>query len=191
MASDIGAEMRAATLAIGFKPVRALIAAGAPARLVAELLERFELGRVRAIEGERFWEPQEDGAARLALAVHSGPDLVDIVAFAPASPDRWTLRRGAGVMLGEDALWHACAMRGPGARTIVAVHATPMAWLRAGGEGVCVLDWSAEALGMLRMLGPEVTLLAADAGAAVKLRDALAYGALPKVAARPAGRLAA
>lgn len=56
-------------------------------------------------------------------------EIVDIVAWHPATPGRWARRTGEADMLGA-------VMPGEAVR----VHQTPLGWLRGGGEGVCFLD---------------------------------------------------
>lgn len=134
--------------------------------------------------------------------------------------DEWALRLGAADFLGEDHLWHAhahapsnagrepsgslgsaagtatrvraCgpAARSGGRRWELRLYATPMAWLRAGGAGICVLDWTASALGALRGVGSGVTLVV-EPGAKARLDAMLAHGGLPLVAETQTVRRAA
>ena len=102
--------------------------------------------------------------------------MTDIVALATHDPDQWSLRRGLGWCLGYDA-WLACET---GRAHELRVHATPLAWLQAGCEGMTVLDWD---MGVrnLRGLGEAITLRC-DAGAGIALKARLARGGLPLVA---------
>ena len=59
------------------------------------------------------------------------------------------------------------------------LHGNPLAWLRSGGDGLCVLDWEG-ALPMLRGLGERV-LLRCDRGAGARLSALLMRGGLPRV----------
>lgn len=113
---------------------------------------------------------------RLLLAVREGGGLVDVLALSSSCRNEWALRRGDGVMLGFD-LW---AQAQCGAIDRLRVFSTPFDWMAAQGEGICVLDWTAEALGMLRGLGPKV-VLRTDHGAKEKLRNLLQWGGLPRV----------
>jgi len=60
---------------------------------------------------------------------------VDLVAVRTDDPGRWWLRRGAVTLLGEWLLDHALLGDDP-----IRVYRDPLAWLRAGGDGVVVLD---------------------------------------------------
>jgi hypothetical protein len=98
------------------------------------------------------YEPESDGPAPAgansikAFIVPVGaadPDtgfwseIWDLCAFNLASPGRWWLRSGLGDLLGEDHV-AACAESGAAVRLV----ATPLDWLCARGDAVCVLDWS-------------------------------------------------
>jgi hypothetical protein len=75
------------------------------------------------------YQPYEDG--EWCFLTPCWPWMEDIVAWHPATPGRWALRIGTGTMLGD--VRYDEPLR---------VHRTPLAWLRAGGEGVCFLDRS-------------------------------------------------
>ncbi|WP_146214612.1 hypothetical protein [Azospirillum thermophilum] len=64
-------------------------------------------------------------------------EVWDLVAFNLAQPGRWWLRSGLADLLGEDHV-EACAESGAPVQLV----ATPLDWLRAGGDAACVLDWS-------------------------------------------------
>lgn len=92
------------------------------------------------IEGETY-QPHPDGEWCFLTPViifrpdtiynadDSEAEVIDIVAWHPATPGRWATRRGAGTVLGDIDL----------AETLF-VHQTPLAWLRSGCRGVCFLD---------------------------------------------------
>ncbi len=63
--------------------------------------------------------------------------LVDLVAVDPDRPERHWRRRGEAVVLGAAFLEIANHEGEP-----VPVFGTPLSWLRSGGAGVCILDWS-------------------------------------------------
>lgn len=103
-----------------------------------------------------IYEPDESGDLAVILPVGwpasgtlTAPHwyLVDLVAFCPASPDRWALRTGNGWALGGHMLEH---WEGDP----VAIVETPLDWLRAGADAVCVLDWAnaSQAWPLLRMV---------------------------------------
>jgi hypothetical protein len=59
-------------------------------------------------------------------------EIIDIVAWHPATPGRWATRTGYADMLGtvQPPLWEDGPTR---------VHQTPYGWLKSGGEGICFL----------------------------------------------------
>ncbi len=103
----------------------------------------------RAILDGRHWQPHEAGAPCWVIAIrgHGDGDLetdnpardvreapiIDLVALDPATPSRWALRVGSATVLG---LIPPQEIR-PVER--VHVHAEPLSWLRAGGDGICLL----------------------------------------------------
>lgn len=181
-------EMLATTMP--FAGLRALIEAGVPRGFALALAGNGDLA-VAGCELERDGRFSFGGATRrlilgvrerTCVATASGylsewGDLTDLVALSSACEDEWALRLGVADFLGDEWLWRAEM----GLLRELRLFATPMAWLRGGGRGVCVLDWSASALGALRGLGPQVTLVV-DPGAKAKLQAMLAHGGLPLVA---------
>lgn len=125
-------------------------------------------------DGSRL-EP-EGPDARLLLGVESGGHLVDVVACSTTCEDEWAMLTGDGDLLGEAALEHAVATNA----RFLRLHATPMAWLRAGCEGVVITQWNRAALGALRGL-PESTTLVVNPGARERMRGMLQFGGLPQV----------
>ncbi len=127
---------------------------------------RFEFGRHDAVAGEGV-------PALIALALGEDGDPVDLVAFhgGPAPfVGSWLGRAG---LLGADNLWRA--------RDALAVHATGLDWLRAGRDGVVVVD-PVRAAPMLRDAG------AMEVGSQAERRrllDLMAVG-LPEVRVRRA-----
>lgn len=67
-------------------------------------------------------------------------DIVDLVAWKPDRPNQWWTRCYSGVPLGDDQLFTAEYWQKP-----MMLRATPLNWLRAGGDGVCILDWKTPA----------------------------------------------
>lgn len=85
------------------------------------------------------------GAIKDPIQCGSAGTLVDIAAINPKT-DRAYLRRGMVNCLGYWGGWTPEKTRKlrPGERRkpeIVKVHLSPLNWLRAGGKGVCPLDW--------------------------------------------------
>jgi hypothetical protein len=87
-----------------------------------------------------FYEPNDDGANAVIIA-EGWPELPiwdvieDLVAFKPQNPGHWWRRRGEVQLLG------AYNIR-PEPVFPLAVHETPLSWLQAGVQGVCIVDWS-------------------------------------------------
>lgn len=158
--------------------VQHLLAMGADARFVGELLGRFDLGIGQVSIGSDGLFVPGGPDRRLLLAVRDASGAVsDVVACASHDPDEWALLTGAGSVLGEDVLEDA-ARAEHGAR--VRLFGNPIAWLAGAGSGACVLDWKGAALSQLRALGAKGTLLC-DPGASAALKNLLAFGNLPQV----------
>ena len=62
---------------------------------------------------------------------------IDLVAWHMDQPNRWWLRRGTAVLLGEIEIVYAETYGEP-----IRIYRTPLDWLKAGGEGVVILDWT-------------------------------------------------
>lgn len=157
--------------------MRRLLDLGVPARFAAglNLAGDLSFAGVTIEAGGARWSA--DGPERrLLLAVREQDQLVDVAALSSTAPDEWALLTGEGAMLGLERVI-ACQC---GLADRLRLFATPLDWLRAGGAGVCVLDWGAAALGWLRGVGPGV-VLETPPGAADNLRAALAHGGLPRV----------
>jgi len=96
----------------------------------------------------RTYEPTEPGLGKMAiiLPVYQGPiptptnfvedpALIDLLAFSSRRPSQWWLRRDTATILG-DAVLDELFLDAP-----LHVFRNPLSWLRAGGDGVVVLDW--------------------------------------------------
>lgn len=178
-ALDLQAEMAAAALAVKFRSLEWLAAQGVPRPTIARLYGAGDLGVTQAAWGQSgLWEPG-GGTAHLVLAVRDREgEIEDMLVFRAADPDRWAQRRGAAWLLGADQFHRVRWLDGAGP---LRIFGTPLAWLQAGCCGICVLDWCSEAVTALRGLGPAVTLVAEDEGAAVALLDLLRWRDLPGV----------
>ncbi|MEE8534659.1 MAG: hypothetical protein V3S45_01360 [Kiloniellales bacterium] len=71
-----------------------------------------------------------------ANAERHAEHLVDLVAVDLDQPDRFWRRRGEALVLGSAYLDIAGQEGAP-----IPVFRNPMSWLKAGGAGVCILDW--------------------------------------------------
>ena len=182
---ELQAEMAAAALAMKLPALQHLAALGVPLEICGRLHGAGDIGLARVSVGKGgLWDP-EGAEQRLILAVRLHGVLIDLLALSSSDRDSWALRTGVGSLLGQEALDEAfwAARFGIGGVTL-ALHATPFDWLMAGAAGVCVLDWDAAALGELRGLGREVTLVTDSEEAAARLHDLLRWGGLPRVVAR-------
>lgn len=85
----------------------------------------------------------EDKRRAFIQPVLCGPafsEIVDLVAWYPDQPGTWWTRCYSGVPLGVDQLDKAEIEQEP-----ILLKTTPLEWLRAYGNGVCVLDWKMSA----------------------------------------------
>lgn len=168
---------------IPFSAVKVLDEMGVPRILLAQLCGAGDLILANVDlsgDGSRF--DFGGPTRRLILAVRAHGVLIDMVALSSTHENEWALYRGDADFMGDDLIDRAIACEWRELR----LFSTPMAWLRGGGRGVCVLDWNRHALGALRGLGAGVTLVV-DAGAKAKLQAMLTHGGLPLVAEdRPA-----
>lgn len=186
----IALEQEVAALQLPVRALRRLLAQGVPPEFIGQLHARGDIAVAqvsldkggtfqftgpdrRLIVGVREVWPAPSSAA--AGGQYTG-ELLDLVALSTTDENEWSLRLGAADFLGE---WHLFRAE-IGAEREVRLFGTPWGWLRAGGEGACVLDWTPAALARLRSLGERVTLTC-DAGAGAKLKALLQYGNLPFV----------
>ena len=101
--------------------------------------------------------------------------LDDIVAFYPARPERWWLRRGHAEVLGAVNGFSIEPRR---------LHRRPIDWLIDEGRGLCILDWRRNPVDLLLGAGPLVAdrflenrlRKAAIKAAAAHVKDVVSYG---------------
>ena len=149
MRADIPCELRDLSLAAGPPLLQRLRQLGVEQQTIARMGDRhFFGGTHRAIDvGDGLYSPSEDGAPHLILPVFEDCELVDLVAFTSDKPLAWLLRLGVGWSLGlldgfERHSW----------QDEVKLWASPLDWLRAGCDGLCILDWTApEVLDLARL----------------------------------------
>lgn len=79
-----------------------------------------------------------DGAAHIVQPVVEDGELIDLVAWHTLRPGRWWLRNGVGWAINPEGLGEFDRW-GDGPPVL---HASPLDWLRAGGTGSVILDWS-------------------------------------------------
>src|SRR3954464_15417564 len=147
-AVDLVREHRSALMGTPFEAPRRLAEAGVSWRAIATVAPASMMIRV---DGDLF-QPDPDGRAAFVIPVrvHSAlspearapleavaqGEIVDLLAFHPAKPDRWALRRGTAEWLG--AIPPQFCAPDP-----VRVWRSPMAWLIAGCHGMLPLSRNA------------------------------------------------
>jgi hypothetical protein len=149
MSPDISNELRDLSLAATPLLLRRLQALGVSRPTVAQMGARHYFGgSARVIDiDDGLYAPSNEGAPHLVLPVFEDGELVDLVAFSSGQPLAWLLRLGCGWSLGlldgfERHSWEP----------EVRLWASPLDWLRADRDGLCVLDWSApEVLELARL----------------------------------------
>jgi hypothetical protein len=114
------------------------------------------------------------------------PEIEDLLAVAMDRPDRWRLRLGEGEMLGQHEIerrrfgcarrWHRDLLDGP-TDDPLHVWRSPLAWLRAGARGVCVLRWTAGAIDDLGSIWSPIA--AEDVEHGVEIRRHLTEPSVP------------
>jgi hypothetical protein len=175
-AADLTREYRAAVLAVEQRHTDRMAALGVSYETMDDMSPDgwMPFGVATIIpDDEGLFEPGA-GALHVVQPIYAGEDIIDMVAWTSADPASWRLRTGLGAWLGDlDALID-CAIDAP-----VSLYATPLDWLRAGGDGLCIVNWSAPELDQLLRLQ---SISAPDAGIAEALRRALVRPAsLPEI----------
>lgn len=140
MRPDISRELRDLSLAARPPLLHRLTALGVSWPTIANMGDRHYFGgSARVIDvDDGLYAPSADGEPHLILPVFERRNLVDLIAFTSNKPLAWLLRLGLGWSLGLlDGLEHHSG------KDEVRLWATPLDWLRAGCDGLCILDWSA------------------------------------------------
>lgn len=186
---DLLAEMRAARKALSAEHRAELLSAGIPLDIVRLYpLIGAELVLVKA----GMYRPDPDGlpafitpvlvdnaaspeaAHPLVYARHLG-ECVDLVAWHPAHPDLWALRLGV-------ATWLGCIEPQYCDPDPVAMRRSPLAWLRAGCDGLVIL--SRHPPDAYRILTDCQSIVAEDETHAAELRKLVRQPwPLPRIAA--------
>jgi len=169
MTLSITRELRDLSLSATPTLLHRLKALGVPWATIAHMGDRHYFGgSARVIDiDDGLYAPSNEGAPHLIVPVFEHEELVDLVAFTSAKPMAWLLRLGTGWSLGlldglERHIWEQ----------EVRLWASPLDWLRADRDGLCVLDWSApEVLELARL--PSISCQ--DIRLAERLRSALSH----------------
>ena len=98
-----------------------------------------------------LFEFHDDG--ELALIVPEGvpewpgwAEVHDLIGFKLDSPDRWWRRRGDVDLLGTSNI-------SPWRLSPLTIHETPLSWLQAGADGICVINWGFDPIARLVAAG--------------------------------------
>jgi hypothetical protein len=143
---NLGSELRAAADKVRQQHIDRMASLGVSGDALASLCyfdSHLAVAEVEEVSG--LFVPCEGRPLHFLTPIRSGGELIDLCAWRPSRPDRWLLRTGAGWALGEDA--------GIGDwEYVLDLHATPLDWIKSGGSGLCVLDWSSPDLHQLALL---------------------------------------
>ena len=97
----------------------------------------FDVSHMARIEfSGPLYEPSPTGKGAFIHPVLEHGEITDLVAWAPDRPGRWAQRLDIGFALGLDAIDKASWGHHP---EPLGLYATPLAWLRAGCTGACLL----------------------------------------------------
>ncbi len=94
------------------------------------------LGVTRAATEGREWTPQADGRPVITLPIWSGECCLDILALSPEDANKWWCRTDIAPVLDPNEIARCEFLDEP-----LDIHASPLAWLRAGARGTVILDW--------------------------------------------------
>jgi hypothetical protein len=99
------------------------------------------LGQALVVFEDTGWRVDPNGqpcwlVPELVTGSDFGPRLIELVAVDADDPGIFHVGRNHFDVLGEGQLWSAVQNRTP-----LLIHETPLDWWRAGGAGICVLDW--------------------------------------------------
>jgi len=164
---DLADEMRAAARRLRQPQIDRLFALGVTGATLARIwfdVPPIGIAPARG-ESDGLYSPDQ-GPLHVIQPLHSGGVLVDLVAWRSDAPTRTWLRTGAGWALGEHELCDFSACTGA-----PLLHASPLDWLRAGGRGAVILDWTAPEIARLRNHG---RIRCRSRALAAMLRDAIA-----------------
>ncbi len=142
MRNELGAELSSAVCRVNKTHIDWLLGLGVAKTAIARIgavQPPFGIAQVEFLKGS-FWQPCDGGGGVGAMIqpVYEGGSLVDLIAWRSLKPSDWHWRLGEAWALGADAAdgtpWHGFAS--------LVVHATPLAWLASGGDGLVILNWS-------------------------------------------------
>lgn len=145
--ATLRAEFAAATAAAKREHFDALIAHGVASKYLWHGPMRFGVSAITA--DDTHYQPSEGRGMAFIMPLiplvapwEAGfpvTDVGDLIAWLPHDPSRWWRRRGLLPLLNPCAVERAGFMR-----EALRVWSTPLAWLRAGGDGIVILDETAD-----------------------------------------------
>ncbi len=119
---------------------------GIPNRVTFGVRPLVGIGHI-VLHSSGLFEFHDDGD--LAIIVPEGEPEVpgwawvdDLIAFKPESPGRWWRRRGDVDLLGASNI-------SPWRLSPVTIHETPLSWLRAGANGIVIINWGLDPIARL------------------------------------------
>lgn len=147
--ADLELELDAAVDGLGEDAVALLETAGVPREVLYHHPPLIGVSGIECHQGGLYEPASADGKnpALLVGCYSRNWGLKDIAAFHQVRPGRWWRRRGAADLLGEPEM--GCFRVEP-----LVVHATPIAWLKAGCRGLVLLDHAADPLDVFMGAGP-------------------------------------
>ena len=149
-----------------------LRALGVPNRVIFGVRPLVGVGHI-VPHSSGLFDFHDDGDLALVVAegepeVPGWAEVHDLIAFKPDDPGHWWLRRGEVNLLGR-------ANMTPWKLSPTTIHETPLSWLRAGADGICVVDW---AFDPLTALLPGGDLVAETTSLKVRLERRITEAAL-------------
>lgn len=120
-------------------------------------------------DGKGYFHIHDAGEPAIVFEVYDEDDstTIDLCAFPIANPEIFSTAVGAAVVLGYARVINPATWAFEG---MLAVHRTPLGWLKGGCQGVCILDHRVAPYALGEALGP---LLAEDEAHARTLKRML------------------
>lgn len=177
---DIDAEVHKAETAVTGRHLAAMERLGCNAPAIAAIgAVQAPFGVLRCdMRGKQFFEPTSEpyGVDAVIMPVMEEGTTIDLIAWRSLRPDFWLRRNGQGWALGIDLIQEPHLWDG---FKEITLHATPLDWLRAGGQGAVILDWP---VSLIRKLDKFNTIICEDAGVRKRLDSILSVPAhKPKI----------
>ena len=182
--ANLLSELEAAAFAVRNAHLDRLQALGVTSQTIAKLGEiqpPFGVIKVDYLGGGLF-QPGGD-VPHIVQPIYDAGILIDLVAWRTSDPRSWLWRTGAAWALNPDEIKANSWTQEP-----LTLHATPLDWLRASAQGLCILNWEAHEIRQLL----RVKAIDAESHIARQLRGALMKPAyFPEITAKEGLRYAA